>query len=206
MENNINEKVLFITASIDFNVLYNNLLQSNIFLKHKLIVIHNNKITESFNNILTSNFNENILCFIHSDVYLPNSFEYELYNSLQKLNNIDSNWALCGVAGKKNHTFVGHVLDRGNEIGCKIHTPYKVNTLDEMLIIINKKANLIFDLNLNYHHHWGLDLCLQAKEKNLNVYIIEAYCQHNSKTVDLDSNFYKEIQYIQKNGINICLK
>lgn len=120
-----------------------------------------------------------ILIFAHQDVYMPDSFEGELRQSLLCLGRTD--WGVLGPAGQSASGGYGYVLDRGQPWGKHRNLPIEVDTLDELLLIV-KRGDYQFDQAMPNHHLIGADLCMQARARQQSRWAIRAYCSHNSKT------------------------
>jgi hypothetical protein len=175
----------FVTASHDEAILHGNLSTSEIFQGNVPL-----QVMKSFNNVPAA---YNSPCrpmlpipaaytvYVHHDVYLPPSFECDLYRSLVQMQSIDKNWGVLGVAGvnlidgKKWNS--GNIKDRGREWGCPVGLPAEVDTLDEMLLITH--GDFQFDEQFDLHFY-GADICMQAKLQGRKCYAINAYCHHNS--------------------------
>lgn len=173
----------FITASHDETILYGNLKRSPIFngSSNKSSL----SIKKGFTNIPMA-YNEigpitEFMGYVHHDVYLPPTFESDLYCALIEMETIDPNWGVLGVAGvrlvdgkKMNH---GYISDRGRQWGSPAGLPAQVDTLDELLLITH--GDLQFDEQFDLHFY-GADICMQARLQGRKNYAINAYCQHNS--------------------------
>lgn len=187
----------FVTASHDESVLKANLLRSEAFM-YVLPLVQKGytNISKAYNAVTT----KGITCYIHHDVYLPSSFNYDLLQAIRQINAIDSNWGVLGVAGVKlvndNKEIYGYICDRGRKWGCKSNLPHEVDTLDEMLLITH--GDLKFDENLP-QDFYGADLCMQAKKQGRKNYAINAYCQHNSLRImgGRTESFYTSQEYFK---------
>ena len=109
-------RIEFITASHNSHVLEKNLLVSRIFGKYGLTV------QTGYTNICKA-YNDakvvlaDIRVYVHHDVLLPESFETQMLTSIRKVEQIDSNWGVLGVAGvrlegRRRKTY-GYLEDRG---------------------------------------------------------------------------------------------
>lgn len=108
--------------------------------------------------------NELIIC-CHQDIYFLNACYKSLTDNLYSLHS--KNWGVCGIAGC---TFEGkriynYTMMNENE------NIVQAQTLDCSLLILKKSNNLKFDENLKLFHMYGEDICLQANDKGLGVYI-----------------------------------
>ncbi len=144
-------------------------------------------VSKSYNSGFTLK-DSNYLVFVHEDVFFPDGFEEQLEEALFYLEGHEwvkgTEWGVLGVAGVRldsagKRTYHGNILDRGNEWGKKIIKPEPVQTLDELLLIVNPHHGLIFDEQFDLDFY-GADICMQAHAKGLGVYVIPGYVHHNS--------------------------
>lgn len=169
----------FITASHNDDILDGNLLRSPIARHYSVAKMKGyTNISKAYNSALVS---RSFLCYIHHDVFLPETFEKDIHRAIAKITDIDKNWGVLGVAGvqllaDKRH-FHGYISDRGNEWGSRYNLPHEVDTLDELLLITRGDFKFDETLDLDYY---GADICMQAKEQGRKNYAIDAYCEHNS--------------------------
>lgn len=176
------------TASHKEDVLQNNLMKSEFIkmLESKLIIVRDKTnvslaIGEAIEIIEAIGSIDDAYMIVHNDVFLPENFVHAFTNAFQ---NIPNDWGIIGVAGvrpengrRKN---IGHIKDRGREWGSPISKFERVQTLDELLIIINPKANLVFDPQFE-QDFYAADLCMQAKDTGYGVYVFPGgYVHHNS--------------------------
>lgn len=192
-------KIEFITATCNTNTINNNLcLTTHLWPNYPLNVIMNSThLTKDIQEGIDKS-NADIVCVIHDDVRLIEGFEYNLLKSLDKLNKDYPDWAVAGVAGADWRGVIAHIIDRQNILGSHIETPIPVDTIDEVLVLINTKHRLRLDEDITTHHLWATDLCLQAKEKELECYVIEALVHHNStNNYVLGEDYYKQVEYIK---------
>jgi hypothetical protein len=180
----------------NLQILNENLLRSPNIKDHQLIISEHSKcITKTYNESASKADNE-IVIFVHHDVYLPEDFFKELK---ENLNEIEDDWGVIGVAGKTiNGNDAGFVCDRGNIFGEK-KGPIEVQTLDELLLI-KKKDYIQFDEKIpSIHHLFGTDICLQYNELGKKNYAISAFCKHNSMYNNkIPESWYRSEEYIKK--------
>jgi hypothetical protein len=177
--------IRFITASHNVQVLRDNLLRSPILRRNPCHTIPDfTNIPKAYNS-LHSFFKQpdvtgkdNIVIYVHHDVFLPESFASDLYKALERL---PEDWAVLGVAGVKlidgQKYNRGYILDRGQPWGKAWKLPDEVDTLDEMLLIT--RGDFVFDEQLPLDFY-GADICMQARAQGKKCYAISAYCEHNS--------------------------
>lgn len=170
----------FVTASHDEGILQKNLGCSSIFeLDYSLWVCRGfTNIPKAFNSKGPS-FPH--ICYVHHDVFLPGSFAKQLRQAIDKMQSIDPNWGVLGVAGVKlingKKQNLGYIQDRGKEWGSPVGLPAEVDTLDELLLITH--GDFQFDEQFDLHFY-GADICMQARLQCRKCYAINAYCHHNS--------------------------
>jgi hypothetical protein len=179
----------FVVASHNEKTLRDNLLRSDMVHKYPLLVQKNFKnVAEAYNNACNVNVfkdspvpADQIVIYVHHDVFLPVGFEAQLIDSLQRL---PKDWAVAGPAGvrlingKKNN--FGHINDRGRVWGEKLYPWAPVQTLDELLLIT--QGDIVFDEQFP-QDFYGADICMQANVAGKTCYAINAFCDHNSSRV-----------------------
>lgn len=185
-------KIVIVTASINYQVYEKNLGASHFANAKGVMRMEGFDNVAKAYNISMRQFagltDDVIAIFVHDDVFLPLTFEGDLKVMLSKL---PENWGVCGVAGaytsldvlknKVLRKFYGNVNDRGTEWGKPLTEPMPVQTLDELMLIVNLKHGYhsLFDEQFPLDFY-GADLCMQAHERGLGVYAIQAYVHHNS--------------------------
>src|SRR5262249_5151382 len=103
-----------------------------------------------------------------------------------------------GISQEGN--YVGHVYSNGlqKELGCP-QPPILAQTLDEIVLILRKSSGLTFDANLPGFHLYGTDMCIQARKRNLDSYVISNFCVHNSMPVRyLPREFWGCVEHIRQ--------
>jgi hypothetical protein len=130
--------------------------------------------------------------FVHHDVVMPPGFEAQI---LLAIDSLPDTWAVCGVAGVRYTTgkiTFGYIEDRGRKWGKRIDKPVPVQTLDELLLIVNRKHGLVFDTRFP-QDFYGADICMQAHARKLGVYCIPGFVKHNStrKVGERTPSFYE---------------
>lgn len=169
--------ITFICATNNKDLLRNNLLRSECITLDNIILQYNyTNVPKAYNDAMKQT-KDDILCFVHQDVFLPVKFMDDLTLSIEKLK--DKDWGVLGVAGKLNDQYIGYIKDRGRPWGTPSGLPKEVQTLDELLLVI-KKDTFQFDENIPTAHLYGADICMQAIEAGKKVFAIDAYCCHNS--------------------------
>lgn len=131
-----------------------------------------------------------ILIFCHQDIKFPSNWLPIVNEQLLLISEKDLNWGVSGVMGVKNNgLFAGNIIDphTTTKIG---KLPCKVETLDEVCLIMRKSSALRFDESLGGFHLYGADICLQSRQLGLSCYAIDAPFEHLSKG-KVDESFLK---------------
>jgi len=187
------EPISFICVCNDFEELKYNLLaspivQSNI---HEWIIIDNNKnigICQLYNDAYDKAKND-ILLFVHQDIYLPQEWEKTFFNSLTELEKKDNKWGVISSVGvvmktHKNHIanrfMVGHYNDPSDSVFTD-GLPTEIIAPDEQWIGIRKSRNIRFDKKLPGFHCYGIDISLTARKAGYKTYAIDCFVWHKYK-------------------------
>jgi SAM-dependent methyltransferase len=186
-----------VCASNNDKILKENLLKSKGLKDHQLIIQKGFKNVPKAYNEATLKAEEDIIIYVHHDVYLPDEFFADLDSAILNLDGED--WGVLGVAGCVGSKRYGHLQNRKSMWGSKALVPYEVETLDELILII-RKGNVLFDENIpSTHHMFGPDSCLQCTDKGLKNYAIDAFCVHNCALhTTYPKDFYDSAEYIKK--------
>ena len=119
---------------------------------------------------------EIVVC-VHQDVLFPNGWWERARQALLRCP------APLGVVGLVGTTaggrFAGHVLDPHghHRWGSGVQA---VSSLDEHVLILNRRSSPRFDPSIPGFHCYGTDLALQSLEERLGVYVIDAPVVHLS--------------------------
>jgi hypothetical protein len=111
---------------------------------------------------------QEILIFVHQDVYVPKGWMTCLSRTLDELATLDPQWGVLGVYGvAKDGGKAGHVYSSGLDrvLGKPFTQPLEAVSLDELLLVTRRSANLwcghlLAGCETRYEklHHTGL-LC-----------------------------------------------
>jgi len=179
-------KVTFVVAVNSREVLEANLLASPCLLgahAHQVILQEGfSSAAQAYNHAL-NNCTNNIVVFVHQDVFLPGNWLSELSASLDFLAKNDAGWGVLGCWGHTQQgPGVGYVYTSGHGVdGQAFEHPMPVQTLDEIVLIVRKSSNLRFDDHLPDFHFYGTDICMAAASKGQKCYAIPAFCVHNAR-------------------------
>ena len=127
-----------------------------------------------------------VMIFVHQDVYLPAGWRQRLDRALEWLDANDPRWGVLGLFGvEKNGAGQGHVYSTGlrRVIGEFFEGARRVETLDEVMLILRRNSGLRFDESLHGFHLYGGDICLMAETRGLKNYAISACAVHNTNGI-----------------------
>lgn len=120
-----------------------------------------------------------IMC--HQDVLFDFDTRQVLEDRIAELDRLDSDWALAGNAGKSHS---GHAIIRiSDPLTANIkqgNFPAKVQTLDENILVYDRKKPIVCSNQLSGFHLYGSDLCLNAEALGYSNYVIDFHLLHKS--------------------------
>lgn len=124
-----------------------------------------------------------IVVFVHEDVFLPPSWLKDFNDAIDYLDATDQHWGVLGCIGRsQSGEWIGHCYTPGQGvIGRKPIHPEPIQTLDELLLVVRRSSGLSFDPTLPGFHLYGTDLCLRAARMGLTAYAIAAFSLHNAR-------------------------
>lgn len=197
-------QLTFVVTANDYATLHANLLASPCLQAgsgHTLIVQEGfDSAAGAYNEALERAATENIV-FVHQDVFLPKSWVSELEESLAILATTDPEWGVLGCWGvTEAGAGKGYVYTPGQEvIGCPFKAPERVQTLDELLLIVRKSSAVRFSTTLPGFHFYGTDICMSAAARGLHSYAISAFCVHNAcQYLFFPQDFYSSYKQIKR--------
>jgi hypothetical protein len=200
----LTDHITFVVAANDRRILARNLLASPCLRSpypHQILLQEGfSSASEAYNHGLRRSVNE-LLIFVHQDVFLPEAWMSQLDGALQKLQETDPNWGVLGCWGaKKNGEYRGHVYSSGwGVLGEPFEDPEPVQTLDEIVLIFRKSSGLLFDEDLAHFHFFGTDICMRAAKQRMKSYAMSAFCVHNtSQILRLPKEFYRCYSHIRR--------
>lgn len=123
-----------------------------------------------------------LLVFCHDDVVFPADWLLRVREGLAVLALQVVPWGVAGPIGRRDKTFLGHALDHEGNPSRFGPLPARVDTLDELCLVVRRDLPLRFDERLGGFHLYGVDLCIQAAEAGYAAYALDAPCRHNSTT------------------------
>ncbi len=142
------------------------------------------------------------LIFAHQDIYFPAGWFSSVAQTIDKLNEIDPKWAVLGLVGVDGNGLIqGRTWSTGlkREVGSHLPDPILVQSVDELVIILKRKSNIVFDAELPGFHMYGTDIVQIARLNRLSAYVIDAPVIHNSLPyLKFDKHFLNCYRYMQK--------
>lgn len=200
-----NESFTFAVAVNNTDTLRKNLLLSPGLQpghKHQILVKEGySSASEAYNSAIDEAKNE-IIIFIHQDIYLPESWFADLAKALSYLDDKKINWGVMGCFGSRRdaHGGLGRVYTNGLGFhGAVLNNPEPIETLDEIVLIIKKSSGLRFDPIMPNFHLYGTDLCLTAQDKGMTNFAFQGFCVHNTnQLLVLPKEFYDCYWYLKK--------
>ena len=143
-----------------------------------------------------------ILVFVHHDVYLPEGWDEQLAGAVARLSQRDPNWGVLGVWGialdLKARGFI-YCTGLQRVLGNMFVDPIACTSLDEVVLVIRQGIGVKFDERLPGYHLYGTDICLTAKQRGMNSYVIPAFCIHNTAGLKfLPGAFWRAYFYLRR--------
>jgi hypothetical protein len=204
MQMSVTDQITFIVAANNREILERNLLMSSCLRaphNHEILVQEGfSSAAEAYNDGLGRSNNE-LLIFVHQDVFLPEGWISKLNAALRYLEETDPNWGVLGCWGvTKNRHYRGHVYSSGwGILGTEFECPEPVQTLDEIVLIFRNSSGLFFDRYLPHFHFYGTDICMRAAKRGMKSYAMSAFCIHNtSQILRLPKEFYLCYSHIRR--------
>jgi hypothetical protein len=146
-----------------------------------------------------------LLVFLHSDVILPDDWYQNFMDKLTKIEAIDPNWGVLGTAGVPEGWVVGERPDHEKIVSSltdcfRAYTngvdSLPVQSLDESLLVLNRKISPGFDNNLPGLDLYGMDVCMAARKLGYRSYLLNVHILH--KIMDADGQPYHRENFMAK--------
>lgn len=157
-----------------------------------------------------------VVACVHQDVYLPAGWDARVFAAIAQLEKDGRQWGVLGIWGiDPEARFHGRVWCSGAdkehigersagepaESGQAMRaggTP--IVSMDEVVIVLNARANLRFDGDLPGFHLYGTDICLRAAETGYGAFAIDAPVIHNSRpnAQVFDRHYFAAYRYMQR--------
>ncbi len=124
--------------------------------------------------------------FVHQDVYLPRGWFERLERILDDLDRTNPLWLVAGAIGiDAAARHCGRIWDSGlmREIGARLDTPVAIRNLDEVLLVMPRRAAHLWDRALPGFHLFATDLVLAAEMQGHPALAFDNPLIHNTKAV-----------------------
>ena len=200
---NSNNKITLIAAINKWSVAEQNLLRSPLLQTKDVQFIPAEgfaSASQAYNHGIRE-ATGNLLIFVHQDVYIPTNWKKQLLESITIVENLAEAWAVLGVIGvDKSSSIKGLCWSTGigREVGTPVREPERTVSLDELILVVNKRSGLFFDDNLPGWHLYGTDIVQSALEQKLGAYVIHAPLIHNSlPCLRYDAGFAECYRYLR---------
>lgn len=149
-------------------------------------------------NIAWARASSDALLFCHQDVVFPRDWLLKLRSSVAIVEELEPGWAVLGCMGRVGKRYYGHALGADGTASFFGPLPARVETLDELCLLVPAALPFHFDENLGGYHLYGVDLCLQATEKDRGSYAIDAPCRHDSRTLHRPPEYHRIKRRLQR--------
>lgn len=189
-------RVTFVIAVNSREVLQQNLLASPCLQDnagHQFLIQENYRSAAAAYNDALEKATNNVVIFLHQDLFLPSAWLSKLEDNLRYLDETDPAWGVIGCWGARaDGQLCGHIYSSGlGVLGAEFGRPLTVRTLDEIVLVFRKDSGLRFDEALPHFHFYGTDICMRATEQGRRCYVISAFCIHNTQQLlTLPNEFY----------------
>ncbi len=208
MNKPLNHNYVAVAAINDDDVLQRNLLASPDVKSGQLQLVECRGFKSAslaYNHGLAAS-QEDIVLFVHQDVYLPKGWLAKVDQKISDLEQLDPDWAVLGVFGlKPNGEEVGHVWCTGLNLELKsdLDRIEEVRSVDELAFLFRRSTNCKFDPKLPDWHLYGTDIILEAYAKGLKSYVAKVPVIHNSRRIySLYGGYVKAYLYMMKKWRN----
>jgi hypothetical protein len=170
--------------------------------RHQIIVKENFQSASLAYNSAIDEATNDVIVFVHQDVYLPEAWFGNLNSSLAWLQTVGAHWGVIGCYGSRKNApgGLGRIYTRGiGRHGRELSQPEPIETLDEIILIIRKSSGLRFDPNLPHFHLYGTDLCMTARDRGMTNYAFQGFCVHNTnQLLMLPREFYTCYRHLRR--------
>lgn len=158
----------------------------------ELITVRESKSQANSLNMGIEAARANLIVCPHADVF----FKEGWLQRLQKIvETAPESWGVLGAAGT---AFGGTMYGTHSGLGMvEGHQHETVQTLDGSLLILRKSSGLRFDEGLDRFHMYDIDVCLQAWERGLKVFVINLPIEHRTKWT-AGGGFGEGVEYVKR--------
>jgi hypothetical protein len=141
-----------------------------------------NSAAKAYNEVLDQT-DADAVVFVHQDIYLPSGWDKRLLDAIGHVESLGKPWGVLGVLGVSDDSRLhGCIWCGANEkqFGGPLPAPKPVTSIDEVVIVVNRKSKARFDPQLQGYHLYATDIILNAKQMGLQSYAFYAPVIHNS--------------------------
>lgn len=199
------QAISIVVAVNDRTILEANLLRSPLLAPghpHQLLVQEGFACAGLAYNAALDAVTQDIVVFVHQDIYFPACWLDDLMQTIKLLKDDGKDWGVLGCFGARADAEpgLGEVYSTGWGVhGTPLKAPERVETLDEIVLVIRKSRGLRFDPLLPHYHLYGADLCLTARSVNLPSYVIPTFCIHNTRQLlHLPMDYFRCYRYVKR--------
>jgi hypothetical protein len=143
-----------------------------------------------------------IVVFAHQDVYLPAGWDQKLLSAVRMLAHEGRTWGVLGVVGVDRSGAVrGRSWSNGlqRDIDRRVSCPTAVQSLDEIVLVLNRKSGLRFDPEIPGFHLYGTDIAQSALAAGMEAWVFDGPVVHNSLPVTrLDESYRRAYRAMQR--------
>lgn len=124
----------------------------------------------------------------HADVEFPFDWHANLKEAVKKIGWQVPEHGPLGVVGVRGNAtgkeWYGQIWDKDREVGRGVFEATRVDTLDEVCVILRSDRDWwLNDKDLMRHHLWATELCLRESEDGHKSYVLPGlYLRHLSQT------------------------
>ena len=148
-----------------------------------------------------------VLIFAHCDVYFPGGWFARLAWEIDRLSQVDPNWAVAGVSSRTaSGEYVGRMYDSSlaplfaetkGIYGNPIFSTTPIVSADELALIVRRAASVMFDPLLPEFHLYGTDIILEAERQGKRSYGLDLPLIHNAKAqLRFGSDYVRAYNYM----------
>lgn len=120
-----------------------------------------------------------VLC--HQDVRFPPDWLANLRIRIEEVGRQEPAWGVIGMAGRcADGSISGHIMHPSGPWHYP-PLPRRVQSLDELCLVLRKETGLRFDEYLDHFHLYGADLCLESALRGMPVFAVDCCIEHRSE-------------------------
>lgn len=141
-----------------------------------------------------------VLC--HQDVYFPKGW---FDSALKTIHLVETNYETFGIIGiagcNTNGEFRGTLWSNGIDrmLNEGPATPELAQSLDEVVIIVNRRAGQIFDENFPGYHLYATDAVQNCRKQGFECFVANLPIIHmDTKKLGLGKSYWRSYKYLSK--------